>query len=103
MLETTQDQHSQPVDSDRAGHDKEQRRIPRAEGVEKTDDAAGIGHTGDGETRSKERAGQENEKTSSRLHNTARLYIRTVTIATPTKMRVAAMESFAPVPTPQTP
>src|SRR4030095_6224875 len=82
ILETAQEQHSEPIDADRTGHDKEQRRIPRAEDVEEADDAAGIGHARDREASSKERAGQENEKQSSRLHKTARLYIRTVTIAT---------------------
>ena len=62
ILKTSQDEHPEPVDANRAGHDKEQCRIPRAENIEESDDSARIGHARDREAGSKQGAGQKKKK-----------------------------------------
>lgn len=84
-------------------HNESQRRIPFSKYIQKPNDARGIGHSGDGESRPKKAARDQNSGQFRRAHRLTRLKMKTVIIATPTKIIVAAIESFAPVATPQTP
>ena len=53
--------HPEAVGPDRTCHDEEQRRIPGAEHIEKSDYPRRIGHPRDGEPRPEEAAGHENK------------------------------------------
>src|SRR5215831_3409157 len=97
-------------DEERPAHDEEERRIPSAGHVEKTDDLGGVHHLRDGKAEAEHHSGgkgRDELRVPDRLHESALpascRTTYTVTIAVATKTIVATIERFDSRAMPQMP